>query len=293
LRANPSIARSHLLQVVAVFLIAFFAETAPAAAAQLKPETLQAFNKYVEVAEGRMNGELGTTNSFLWVDRQPEQRRRVILAQLLQGRVICTPLETSDRAKPISISGGWIHHWVALIFIPGVTLAQTLAQQQDYDHYQNMYGADFQRSKILSTDGRNFDVAFRLYRKIIITAAYDSEFDIRYLPVDTAREYSVSHSRWIAQLHDAGDPQERDEEAGQGHGYLWRLNTYSRYEEKNGGVYIQIEFIALTRAVPAMFAWLVDPYIGTIPREYLTRILEATRTALITRSSNAFGQPHS
>ena len=274
----------HCLRVPGLFLSVFFALAAPAAAAELKSETVEAFNHYVEITEARMAGELGNASSFLWVDRQPEQRRRLILAQLLEGRVVTSPLETCDRARPISIPGGLVHHWVALIFVPGVSLPQTLAEQQDYDHYQDIYRPDFQRSKLLNTNGKNFGVAFRLYRKIIVTAAYDSEFDIRYFPLDARREYSLSHSIRIAQVDDAGESDEHDEPVGKGRGYLWRLNTYSRYEEKDGGVYIQIEFIALSRAVPAMFAWLVDPYIGTIPREYLTRLLEATRTTLTTKN---------
>jgi hypothetical protein len=283
-RLARTIARSHRLQVTALFLSAFSALTAPAAAAHLKSETLQAFNRYVEVAEAHMARDLGDPSSFLWVDRQPEERRRLILALLREGHVVVNPLGTGDRGRPISIPGGLVHHWAALIFIPGVTLPQTLAQQQDYDHYQKIYRPDFQRSKLLNTDGRNFGVAFRLYRKNIVTAAYDSEFDIRYFHLDERREYSVSRSTRIAQVDDAGEVDEHDEPDGNGRGYLWRLNTYSRYEEKDGGVYIQIEFIALTRDVPAMVAWLVEPYIGTISREYLTRILEATRTALMTRN---------
>ncbi len=261
-----------------------FILAAPAAAAELQSETVEAFNRYVQLTEARMARELDAARGFLWLDHQPDERRPLIWAQLREGQVVVSPLETSERAKPISIPGGLVHHWVALIFVPGVTLPQTLAEQQDYDHYQDIYRPDFQRSRLLIANGENFGVALRLYRKILVTAAFDSEFDIRYFPIDAKREYSVCHSTRIAQVSDAGAPDEHDEPVDKGRGLLWRLNTYSRYEEKDGGVYIQVEFIALTRAIPAVFAWLVDPYLGTIPREYLTRMLEATRTALTTRN---------
>jgi hypothetical protein len=61
---------------------------------------------------------------------------------------------------------------------------------------------------------------------------------------------------------------------------MWRLNLYTRYLQKDGGVYMQIEFLALSRSVPAIFAWLVNPYIHAIPREYLTHFLMITRKAL-------------
>jgi len=61
---------------------------------------------------------------------------------------------------------------------------------------------------------------------------------------------------------------------------MWRLNLYSRCVERDGGVYVQIEFLALSRTVPAAFAWLVNPYMRSIPRDYLKRYLDETRTAL-------------
>jgi len=33
-----------------------------------------------------------------------------------------------------------IHHWIGTVFIPGATLAQTLALEQDYDHHQEYFG---------------------------------------------------------------------------------------------------------------------------------------------------------
>lgn len=63
-------------------------------------------------------------------------------------------------------------------------------------------------------------------------------------------------------------------------GYLWRLNLYTRYLEKDNGVYIEIEFVALSRNVPAIFAWLVNPYLRSIPREYLTNYIRATQNGL-------------
>jgi hypothetical protein len=63
-------------------------------------------------------------------------------------------------------------------------------------------------------------------------------------------------------------------------GYLWRLNTYGRYEERDGGVYIELETVALSGSVPAIVAWLVNPYVRSIPREYLLRTLAQTREML-------------
>ena len=45
-------------------------------------------------------------------------------------------------------------------------------------------------------------------------------------------------------------------------------------------MYIQIEFLGLSRSVPPVFAWLVNPYTRSVPTDYLTHYIVATRKAL-------------
>src|SRR5258708_17996678 len=71
--------------------------------------------------------------------------------------------------------------------------------------------------------------------------------------------------------------------ADQGHGYLWRLSNYWRLEEKEGGVYMQVESIALSRDVPAIFAWFVNPLIRRTSRQTLANLLYATRRGLVSQ----------
>ncbi|MBZ5702664.1 MAG: hypothetical protein LAN84_12555 [Acidobacteriia bacterium] len=254
--------------------------TVPARSAELKPKTIAAFQHYVELSEARMATELADPEAFLWVDRLPAERRQALRAQLLQGRVITERLETREAEKRIAVPGGLMHHWVALIFFPGVSLPQVLELQQDYAHHQEMYKPDVQRSRLVSREGNDFTVYFRFYRKAIVTAVYNTEFAVRFFPLDAGRAWSRSYSTRIAEVEDPGKPSEHEKPVGRDRGYLWRLDTYTRYQEKDGGVYMQIEFIALSRSVPAIFAWLVNPYIKSVPREYLTHLLEATRKAL-------------
>src|SRR5262249_23006416 len=64
------------------------------------------------------------------------------------------------------------------------------------------------------------------------------------------------------------------------HGFLWRQNTYWSYEEQNGGLYIQVESISLTRSVPRGLGWAVGPYVQSIPRESLEFTLQCVCDAL-------------
>ena len=91
----------------------------------------------------------------------------------------------------------------------------------------------------MSKDGEIFTVYYRLYTKTFVTAVYNVTFDVRYFPTDPTREHARCYSTRIAEVEHPGKPTEREKPVGNDRGYLWRLYTYSRYEEKDGGVYIQ------------------------------------------------------
>ena len=78
----------------------------------------------------------------------------------------------------------------------------------------------------------------------------------------------------------AGTRAERTLNANEEHGFLWRLNTYWSYEERDGGLYLQIEAVSLTRSIPSGLGWLIRPYIESIPRESLEFTLRSVSGAL-------------
>jgi len=137
-----------------------------------------------------------------------------------------------------------------------------------------------QQAKVLSHDGQHYTVYFRFYRQAIVTVVYNTDFSVDYFDPDNTRAYIVAHATRIAEVQNPGKPDEKEYPVGNDHGYMWRLNLYTRYEQKDGGVYMQEEFLALSRRVPAIFAWLVNPYVRSIPRDYLTHFFLATRKAL-------------
>ena len=269
------------LRIAGLCLLSVLGFAGVARASQLRQVTIEAFHHYVALTEDRIASELRDPGRFLWVDRQPAQQRQSLLEQLRQGQVITQRMETLENGQPIPVPQGMIHHWIATVFVPGVNLAETLAQQQDFDRGGQIYGPDIQDCKVLQADGNDFRVYYRLHRKVIVTANYNANFDIHFVPIDKARVYSKSYSTRIAEVVDAGTPDETERPVGIDRGYLWRLNTYTRYEERDGGVYIQTEFLALSRSVPAIFAWLVEPYVRSIPQDYLIHILGATRSDLM------------
>jgi hypothetical protein len=239
----------------------------PAATAELQPATVQAFDSYIKAAEARMEPRQG----FLWVDEDPARAK-----QVRAGQVLSQPF--AKRAET-SVPGGLVHDWIGAVFIPGVTLPRTLAVVQDYDRHDKIY-PEVIDSKLLKRSDGNFLVHLRLLKKKVLTVVLNTQHDVRYTRVDANRVRSRSYSTRIAEVENPGDPGERELEPGRDHGFLWRLYSYWRFEERDGGVYVECRAISLTRAIPTGLGWLIEPIIRSLPRESLAGTLQATRTAL-------------
>jgi len=120
----------------------------------------------------------------------------------------------------------------------------------------------------------------RVEQKHVLTVVMDTTYDVTFGRLDTQHGYSVSRSTKIAEIESPGTAKERALSPAEEHGYMWRLNTYWSYEERDGGLYIQIESISLTRSIPTGLGWLIGPFIESIPRESLAFTLRSTRDAL-------------
>lgn len=268
------------MRPVALLLAACVIFPSPAGAIELKEPTAEAFQKYVKQTEVRIQSELADPARFLYPDSLPEKQKQAMLERLRGGSVIAERMHTRENGHDIEVPDGLVHHWMAIGFLPGVTLHQVVELAEDYPRHPQIYAPDIQRAKLLShTDGHD-SVEFRFYRQSIITIAYNTEFSVDYFFPDSSRAYSFSRAVRIGEVENPGKPNETELPVGKDHGYMWRLDLYTRYLERDNGVYMQIEFLALSRSVPAIFAWLVNPYIRSVPRDYLTHYIAATRKAL-------------
>ena len=252
-------------------------------AEDLKPKTIDAFNRYVQLTEAQIDSELARREPFLWIESLPESRREDVYRDLRDGKVVIERLETLDGGKKIEVPGGLVHHWIGTIFVPGATLAQVIAFEQDYDNQQQNFQPDVIRSKILQHNGGDYRVELRFYKKKVITTVIDTTHEVHYQPVDATREWSRSHTTRIQEVDDAGRPGEKLEPEGHDRGFLWRMNTYWRFEEKDGGTYIESQSISLTRDIPTGLGWMIGPYVNSVPRESLTFTLDRTRSAILQR----------
>jgi hypothetical protein len=257
--------------------------------AELKPETVAAFDRYVQLTEARIDSELKRPGAFLYVDGLPEARRTAAKTILARGEVYMERLTTRDPAgEAIKAPDALIHHWVGAVFVSGATLRQTLEIVQDYDRHQDIYKPEVLRSRLVAHNGNDFKIFYRLRKKKVITVTLNTDHDVHYYPVDATHVHSRSYTTRIQEVADADKPTEREKPVGRDGGFLWRLYSYWRFEEKDGGVYVECESVSLTRDVPTGLGWLIKPFITGIPKESLQMTMGSTLHAV--QAASAAGQ---
>jgi len=276
---NLYASRSALAAVACAFLFC-----AQAFSADLRQKTTDAFNKYVAVTEARMGEELKADGKFLYPDHPaavPSEEMRDAWARLKRGEILVERQESRLDGKDVDVPDGMVHHWVGLMFIPGASMQQTLAVVQDYDHRAELYKPEVIAARVISHQGDDYKIFMRLYQKRFTTVVFNTEYDIHWGRVGQNKMYSHSVSTRVAEVKDADKPDGPEVPVGHGNGYLWRLNTYWRFEEKDGGVYVQCEALSLTRDIPFGLAWLIKPLVTKIPKQSLNRALGRTREVVL------------
>jgi hypothetical protein len=239
---------------------------------QLRPETALAFDAYIRSAEAEMEQVAHGGAAFLWSDGNPDKVRRreqgEILAELWAG------------TAPLAVPHGLVHDWVGAVAVSGVTVERTVELVQDYDNHKNIYKPDVVDSKLISHVGDNFTIYLRLLKKKIITVVLDTDHDVHYSRSDPSSCSCFSRTSRIAEVRDAGKPNETTLPADTGHGFLWRLYSYWKFQERNGATVIECRAISLTRDIPAGLNWIIQPMVRSLPRDSLVHTLAATRQAL-------------
>jgi hypothetical protein len=251
-----------------------------AAAAELKAGTAAAFDHYVRVAEARMDADIKDPGRFIAADARPQAERVAQLDRLRRGEVLMERVRVREAGREIDIPDGMLHHWVGLVFLPGVKASEAVALLQDYDRHATLFAPAVVRSRLRARDGNRFLVYLRFYMKKVIAVTMDTENAAEFTTLSPDRVYSIIRSTRVNQVAEAGTPRERQEPEGQGGGFLWRLNTYWRFLERDGGTYVQCESITLTRDIPFGFGWLIGPFVTSIPRESLLFTMQGVRRAL-------------
>jgi len=250
------------------------------AAADLRADTVAAFDRYVKVTEMRISEETAGRRPFLWMDRLAEPERREVAARLRRGEIVVDRLETRDAGRPINVPGGICHHWLGIVFAPDVGLDRVVTLMQSYDRYSDIYRPTIRRSRMTSRDGDRFNVYLQLSMKKVISVVLNTEYDVQYVPIPPNRMVVRSYATRIAEVQHPDTPEEQERPVGHDSGFLWRFNNYCGLEEREGGTYIQCESISLSRDLPTGLGWLIRPFVTAIPKESLEFTLGRIRATL-------------
>ena len=275
-----AIARGALVASVAVALGGDIT-AAGAAAAELKQKTVDAFDRYVRLTEARMDGEERSGSPFLYTDSLPAAQRATAERTARGTTPFMARLETREGRKEIGVPDGLIHHWVGVIFMPGVTVDQAVALMQDYDHHAEVFTPVIVRSTLLGREDQRFRFYLRFYVKKVIAVTTDTEHEGVFSSPAEGSAASRLRSTRVAEVENAGTPAERQKPVGGGHGFLWRLNTYWRFAERDGGTWVQCESVTLTRDIPFGLGWIIGRFVTEIPKESLTFTLTTAYKALV------------
>jgi hypothetical protein len=249
-------------------------------AADLQPKTAEAWTACVSDTEKRISSELASSNGFLALDFQSSDEASKERKEALSGEI---PVKQVDRhgecGKGIKITDGMLHHWRGSIFIPGVSLDTVLSQVEN-PKPEKIKQEDVLESKVLEKGQDQLKLFLKLQRSKVVTVRYNTEHLVKYKRNGDSKASSSSIATKIAEIEKDDKNIEREKPQGHDHGYLWKLNSYWRYEQVKGGVLVECESMTLSRSIPSVLEVIIRPIINSIAKESMRRTLGAMRSRL-------------
>jgi hypothetical protein len=244
-----------------------------ASAAELRDETAKAWDDYIETVNTHMQKRATSDGPFLWSDELADSRD-----QLRAGEVIVSPI---DPQVPKRVHSGLIHHWIGAVFIPKIRMDDVLSVTRNYERYSEYFPPVVLDAKpICRTVSEDRFSLLLMNKSVLRKTALEGEYQTRYFQLSTERSYSISYATRIQEIENYGQPSERKFPDGAGSGYIWRIVSLTRLEQRDGGVYIEVEAIVLSRDIPAAFRWFVAPIVRRVSRNSLLISLQQTRDAI-------------
>jgi putative flippase GtrA len=233
------------------------------------PEALAGWSRYVQRVEARHADAAGPDFFALDLVKAAGWRDRAKRGEVAMHEV-----------EPPGIEDAKLHHWAGAIYVPRTTVDAVVTRLQDFAGRESEFYDEVKRSKLLERSGDRLRIFMRLYRDAgPVEATYNTEHTVDYRRLGT-RATQRSVSTQIAEVADAGTPQEREKAPGDDSGFLWRLNAYWRYEQWGDGVLIECESVSLSRSVPWVIRPIANPIVDRIARESLEGTLTSLRRFL-------------
>jgi len=230
-----------------------------------------------------MEQRLGPGKTFLWIDEAPDR-----IARVRKGEVVISPV---GPHSPRRVPSGLIHDWIGAVFIPNVSLKDTLAVLGDYARYKEIFQPTVIDSKVIAfSDAKDRFSLVLSNTSSFLKTELDTDYESCYVRVDDHRGYTVSRTTRIQEIEQTGSSAGRLMREGEGQGLIWRLFGMTRYVERDGGVYVELEAIGLSRDIPISLRWLVEPIVRRVSQASLSTSLRQTEKAVRVRTELTKGK---
>ena len=242
-------------------------------AATLKSETVAAWDDYLQTVSGNLQDRARAGGSFLWTLADSERA-----AKIRGGEIVVVP---APGQNPKKVPGGLIHHWMGAMFLSNLKLEDILDVTRDYDRYKEFYRPFVLESKAIARGDSSDIFSMLLMNKVLLLkTALDADYEVTNVRLDDRRFYSISRTTRVQEIEDYGQPGEYWKPQGQGGGYIWKLYSIARLEQRDGGVYLEIEAVGLSRDIPVAVRFVVDPIVRRVSRNSLLISLQQTKEAV-------------
>ena len=243
-----------------------------AQAASLKPEAAKAWQDYVESATGGIRERASAPAGFLQIDATPAVAERV-----QRGQIVVSP---AAAHIPKKVPSGLIHDWIGTAFLANTRIKDVVAIVRDYPKYTEVYAPHVLESRVIST-GETADLfsVVLINKSVLSKTALDCDYETTFVRVDGRRMYTITQAKRIQEIADYGNVKQHTLPEGEGTGLIWRLFSVSRFEEREDGLYIETEAMALSRDIPSALRLVVEPIVRRVSREALETALRQTANA--------------
>jgi hypothetical protein len=250
----------------------------PAMAATVTPGTLQGWNDYVQWTKMKLAAEAEHPDKLLFIDSHPREKQKIEA-----GEVVAThPQEEAF----VPVPNGLIHDWVGTLFIPNTDVRSALMVMQDYDRYAETYAPGVASSKLIDHQNDDFTYELKFIQKGFgVKTGLVGKFQTHYVQLDENTGYSITNTLDIAELADAGKPEERRLSVAASHGYVENEFTVVRYRGADCGVYMEVESITLSRDIPGPVRWFITPLVQKFSRQVITDSLCRLRDRVLETSA--------
>ena len=137
---------------------------------------------------------------------------------------------------------GLIHDWLGAIFFPNARLDDVMSVLDDYERYPDFYGPMVAKARrTQQAPGHEKVVMVMAHKAYSVTGAVETDNEVTIVRLDAKRAYSLSASVRVREIADYRQPGERTLTEDHGPGFVWRTFSVTRLEQRDDGVYVEME----------------------------------------------------